>query len=68
MKTVRTDSEISRVENWALAPGENSQDAEFREGGLALLYWLIGESRVAPDEGSSEEFRAGRYYQKPTHI
>ena len=68
MKTVRTDSEISRVENWALASGENSQDAEFREGVLALLYWLIGESRVAPDEGSCEEFRAGRYYRKPTHI
>lgn len=53
-KLIRSDDEIDRVLNWAVArvkedsrqPGESYED-----GIIIMLNWLTGEFNVAPDEG-----------------
>lgn len=55
MNCIRTDEEIARVENWAVAAesledGSNYPGMTYEQGVLDTLFWLRGDSEDAPDE------------------
>ncbi|WP_448338808.1 hypothetical protein AB9L11_11725 [Desulfovibrio piger] len=55
MDVVRTDDEIARVENWAVAVEGSDEESNYpgmtyEQGVMDTLEWLRGDSDTAPDE------------------
>ena len=55
MDVVRTDDEIARVENWAVAVEGSDEESNYpgmtyEQGVMDTLAWLRGDSDTAPDE------------------
>ena len=53
MKTIRTETEIARVENWAVEgidEGTRYPGMSYEQGIVDILTWLRGDTDVAPDE------------------
>lgn len=54
MQIVRTETEIARVENWAVEgidEGTRYSGMGYEQGIADVLAWLRGDSDTAPDEG-----------------
>ena len=54
MKCVRTEEEVARVENWAVAGidgGTRYPGMSYEQGIVDALEWIRGDSDTAPDEG-----------------
>lgn len=53
MQVVRTETEIARVENWAMEgfdAGSLYPEMSYEQGILDVLQWLRGDIDHAPDE------------------
>ncbi len=53
MNVVRTEQEIARVENWAIAgldEGTHYAGMTYEQGLIDMLGWLRGDTDLAPDE------------------
>ena len=53
MQVVRTETEIARVENWAVEGIDESTHypgMSYEQGIVDVLAWLRGDNNTAPDE------------------